>query len=89
MAGQRPGLLHAVLLDEICAHPADPGVSPDVVAALADRDELRVPATVTRTAGRRTDRPAKREAEMPDIGHRLILIVAASASVKDTGRRRS
>ena len=37
----------AVLLDEICAHPADPGVSPDVVAALADRDELRVPATVT------------------------------------------
>ena len=37
----------AVLLDEICAHPADPGVSPAVVAALADRDELRVPATVT------------------------------------------
>jgi hypothetical protein len=37
----------AALLDEICAHPADPGVSPDVVAALADRDELRVPATVT------------------------------------------
>ena len=37
----------ASLLDEICAHPADPGVSPDVVAALADRDELRVPATVT------------------------------------------
>jgi hypothetical protein len=37
----------AVLLDEICAHSADPGVSPDVVAALADRDELRVPATVT------------------------------------------
>ena len=37
----------AVLLDEICAHQADPGVSPDIVAALADRDELRVPATVT------------------------------------------
>ena len=37
----------AVLLDEICAHPADPRVSSDVVAALADRDELRVPATVT------------------------------------------
>jgi hypothetical protein len=37
----------AVLLDEICAHLDGPGVSPDVVAALADRDELRVPATVT------------------------------------------
>ena len=37
----------AVLLDEICAHAADPRVSPDVVAALADRDELRVPAAVT------------------------------------------
>jgi hypothetical protein len=37
----------AVLLDEICAHLAGPGVSPDVVAALADRGELRVPATVT------------------------------------------
>jgi hypothetical protein len=37
----------AVLLDEICAHAADPGVPSDVVAALADRDELRVPATVT------------------------------------------
>jgi hypothetical protein len=37
----------AALLDEICAYPADPGVSSDVVAALADRDELRVPSTVT------------------------------------------
>ena len=37
----------AVLLDEICAHSAGPGLSPDVAAALADRDELRVPATVT------------------------------------------
>jgi hypothetical protein len=48
--GIEPGLVaeqDALLLDEICAHPADPGVSPDVVAALADRDELRVPATVT------------------------------------------
>ena len=34
----------AALLDEICAQPADPGVAPDVVAALADRDELHVPA---------------------------------------------
>ena len=48
--GIEPGLVaeqDALLLDEICAHPADPGVSPDVIAALADRDELRVPATVT------------------------------------------
>jgi transglutaminase superfamily protein len=48
--GIGPGLVaeqDAVLLDEICAHPADPEVSPDIVAALADRDELRVPATVT------------------------------------------
>jgi hypothetical protein len=37
----------ALLLDEICAHAADPRVSPDVVAALAGRDELRVPAAVT------------------------------------------
>ena len=45
--GPGPAGQDAVLLDEICAHLADPGVSPDVVAALADRDELRVPATVT------------------------------------------
>jgi hypothetical protein len=48
--GIDPGLVaeqDAVLLDEICAHPADPEVSPDVIAALADRDEVRVPATVT------------------------------------------
>jgi len=38
---------HALLLDEICAHQADSGVSPDIAAALADLDELRVPATVT------------------------------------------
>jgi hypothetical protein len=37
----------AALLDEICAHLADPEVFPDVIAALADRDEVRVPATVT------------------------------------------
>jgi hypothetical protein len=37
----------AVLLDEICEHAADSGVSSDVVAALAGREELRVPATVT------------------------------------------
>lgn len=37
----------AALLDEICVQLADPGVAPDVVAALAGRDELRVPATVT------------------------------------------
>jgi hypothetical protein len=36
-----------VLLDEICAPLADPGISSDVVAALADRDVLRVPSTVT------------------------------------------
>ena len=35
------------LLDDICAYTVDPGVSPDAVAALADRDELSVPATVT------------------------------------------
>lgn len=43
----------AALLDEVCAHLAGPGVCPDVgvspgvVAALAGRDGLRVPATVT------------------------------------------
>ena len=37
----------AALLDEVCAQLVDPGVSCDVVAALANRDELRVPATVT------------------------------------------
>jgi hypothetical protein len=37
----------AALLDEVCARTADPGVSPDDVAALADRDEFRVPPTVT------------------------------------------
>jgi hypothetical protein len=36
----------AVLLDEICSRSANPGVSSDVVAALAGREELRVPATV-------------------------------------------
>jgi len=48
--GLDPGWLagpDAVLLDEVCAQLADSGVSPDVVAALADRDELRVPAAVT------------------------------------------
>lgn len=38
----------AALIDEISAATADPGVSPAVVAALAGRDGLRVPATVTR-----------------------------------------
>jgi Transglutaminase-like superfamily len=38
---------HAELLDMVCAHPADSRASPDVIATLADRDELRVPATVT------------------------------------------
>jgi hypothetical protein len=37
----------AELLDETCAHTAGPGASPDAVPALADRDELSVPATVT------------------------------------------
>lgn len=37
----------ALLLDEISAHLADPGISPGVVTALAGRDELRVPAAVT------------------------------------------
>jgi hypothetical protein len=37
----------AALLDEICEHAADSGVSSDVVAALAGREELRVPAAVT------------------------------------------
>ncbi len=48
--GTGPGPLagqDAALLDETCAHLADSGVSPDVVAALAGRDGLRVPATVT------------------------------------------
>ena len=48
--GLGPGPLaeqDALLLDEICARLARPGVSPGVVTALADRDELRVPATVT------------------------------------------
>ena len=48
--GTGPGPLaehDAALLGESCAHPADPAVSPDVAAALAGRDELRVPATVT------------------------------------------
>ena len=38
----------AMVIDEICARTADPGVSPDDVAALAGRDGLRVPQTVTR-----------------------------------------
>ena len=38
----------AAVLDEICARTADPGVSPDDVAALAGRDGLRIPQTVTR-----------------------------------------
>ena len=48
-----PGAAGAVIdelpadLAALCAHPADAGVSSDVVAALADRDELRVPSTVT------------------------------------------
>jgi hypothetical protein len=37
----------AAVLDEVCALTADPGVSPGDVAALAARDGLRVPATVT------------------------------------------
>jgi Transglutaminase-like superfamily len=37
----------AAVLDEICARTADPGVPPDIVAALAGREGLRVPATVT------------------------------------------
>lgn len=37
----------ATVLDEICARTADPGVSPDDIAALASRDGLRVPPTVT------------------------------------------
>ena len=40
--------LDAAVLDEICARTAEPGVSPDDVAALAGRDGLRVPQTVTR-----------------------------------------
>ena len=38
----------AAMLDEVCAATADPAVSADVVAALAARDGLRVPQTVTR-----------------------------------------
>jgi hypothetical protein len=37
----------AALLDEVSAITADPGVSPATVAALAARDGLRVPPTVT------------------------------------------
>jgi hypothetical protein len=38
----------AALLDEICQATADPSVPPEVVAALAARDGVRVPDTVTR-----------------------------------------
>ena len=38
----------AAMLDEVCTATADPAVSADVVAALAARDGLRVPQTVTR-----------------------------------------
>jgi hypothetical protein len=38
----------AAVIDEICACTADPGVSPADIAALAGRDGLRVPQTVTR-----------------------------------------
>lgn len=38
----------AAVLDEVCAATADPAVPADVVAALAARDGLRVPQTVTR-----------------------------------------
>ncbi len=37
----------AALLDEVCARTTDPEVSRDDIAALADRDEFRVPQTVT------------------------------------------
>ena len=46
-----PGLVpepDAAVLDEVCARTAELQVSPADVAALADRDGLRVPATVTR-----------------------------------------
>jgi hypothetical protein len=49
--GHGPGPLpepDAALLDEVSAATADPGVSPEVAAAFAGRDGLRVPATVTR-----------------------------------------
>jgi Transglutaminase-like superfamily len=36
------------VLDEVCASTADPGVHPDVVAALGARDGLRVPEAVSR-----------------------------------------
>jgi hypothetical protein len=46
--GPGPVAAHdAELLDEICAQAVGCGISPDAVAALAGRDELRVPATVT------------------------------------------
>jgi hypothetical protein len=38
----------AAVLDEVCARTAGPEVSPDDVTALAGRDGLRVPPTVTR-----------------------------------------
>ena len=38
----------ATVIDEICARTSDPAVSPADVAALAGRDGLRVPQTVTR-----------------------------------------
>jgi hypothetical protein len=37
----------AAVLDEVCASTADPGVSAATVAALGDRDGLRVPGSVT------------------------------------------
>ncbi len=50
-SGHGPGPVpesDAAVLDEVSEATADPGVSPEVIAALAGRDGLRVPATVTR-----------------------------------------
>jgi hypothetical protein len=50
-SGHGPGPVpeaDAAVLDEVSEATANPGVSPGVVATLAGRDGLRVPATVTR-----------------------------------------
>lgn len=50
LLGHGPGPVpaaDAAVLDEICASTADPGIAPAVVAALGERDGLRVPRSVT------------------------------------------
>src|SRR5207244_2303822 len=38
----------AAVLDEVSARTADPGIAPDVITALAQREGLRIPPTITR-----------------------------------------